>query len=127
MNRARALLEREGHTVTNADIQALLWYPEKDIYAKLDSRPSEGLNMNYAQAWRDLAAKKGVRRSCELVHIRHQSGHGIPLPTTTACCGRALGDFGCARSVCVPLPPLWSRLASEYGTPRPAHVSSPLR
>jgi GH24 family phage-related lysozyme (muramidase) len=54
VNRTRELLEKEGHTMTNADIQAALWYPEKDIYAKLGGRPSEEINLSYADAWRNV-------------------------------------------------------------------------
>jgi hypothetical protein len=58
VNRTRELLAKEGHTMTNADIQAALWYPEKDIYAKLGGRPSEEINLSYAQAWRNVMKEK---------------------------------------------------------------------
>lgn len=60
VNQAREMLNQRGHNLTNADIQALMWYPEKDIYGMLGGKPSEGLNMNYAQAWRDLARRKAL-------------------------------------------------------------------
>jgi hypothetical protein len=59
-NRARILLESEGIRITNADLQAIMWYPEKELYEKLGGRASEGININYAQAWRELAKKKGL-------------------------------------------------------------------
>ena len=59
-NRARILLEQEGIRITNADLQAIMWYPEKELYEKLGGRASEGININYAQAWRELAKKKGL-------------------------------------------------------------------
>jgi hypothetical protein len=60
VNRARELLANEGHTLTNADIQALMWYPEKDIYSKLGSAAStEELNVNYSQAWRNVLKSRG--------------------------------------------------------------------
>jgi hypothetical protein len=58
VNRARELLEKEGYDVTNADIQALLWYPEKDLYAKMGSVPSDELNVNYTQAWRNVLRER---------------------------------------------------------------------
>jgi hypothetical protein len=58
--RAREILADHGIHMTNADLQATLWYPEKDLYAKLGGKPSEGLNVDYATAHRDLARSKGV-------------------------------------------------------------------
>ena len=60
VNRARAIMEDQGRSVTNADLQAILWYPEKDLYAKLGGRPSEGINVDYATALRDRARQKGL-------------------------------------------------------------------
>jgi hypothetical protein len=56
--RARDILAEQGHDLTNADLQAILWYPEKDLYAKLGGRPSEGLNVDYASALRKIQADK---------------------------------------------------------------------
>jgi hypothetical protein len=58
--RARDILAEQGHDLTNADLQAILWYPEKDLYAKLGGRPSEGLNVDYASALRNIAQSKGI-------------------------------------------------------------------
>jgi hypothetical protein len=58
--RARDLLAGEGINVTPADLQAIWWYPEKDLYGKLGGRDSEGINVDYASAISDLARKKGV-------------------------------------------------------------------
>lgn len=41
VNNVQSQLESQGHHVTNADIQALLWYPEKDIWAKLRGEAPE--------------------------------------------------------------------------------------
>jgi hypothetical protein len=60
VNAARDMLARDGINVSNADLQAIWWYPEKDLYSKLGGRDSEGINVDYASALRDLAAKKGV-------------------------------------------------------------------
>jgi hypothetical protein len=60
VDRARELLAGEGMPITNADLQALWWYPEKDLYSKMGGKDSEGLNTNYATAFRDLARQKGL-------------------------------------------------------------------
>jgi len=59
-NHARSILSSYGHNISNADMQALWWYPEKDLYAKLGSVPSEGINVDYASALRDLARARGI-------------------------------------------------------------------
>lgn len=56
VDQARKMLEEEGIKVTNADLQAILWYPEKKLYERLGGRESEGINVNYAQAWRNFIA-----------------------------------------------------------------------
>ncbi|HEX4828318.1 MAG TPA: hypothetical protein VFV12_08835, partial [Xanthobacteraceae bacterium] len=61
VNRARELLANEGINITNADLQAIWWYPEKELYAKLGVRGKlEDLNVDYASALRDHARKMGV-------------------------------------------------------------------
>jgi hypothetical protein len=59
VDRARNILADQGRPMTNADLQATVWYPEKDLYAKLGSRPSDTVNVDYATALRDLARKRG--------------------------------------------------------------------
>ncbi len=58
VERARKILEGEGHKITNADLQAIWWYPEKELYSKLGGRDSEPINTDYASAFRDLAQKR---------------------------------------------------------------------
>jgi hypothetical protein len=58
--RAREILAEHDIHMTNADLQATLWYPEKDLYAKLGGKPSEGLNVDYESAHRDLARSRGI-------------------------------------------------------------------
>jgi hypothetical protein len=58
--RARDLLGQQGYAVTPADLQAIMWYPEKDLYAKLGGTPSGGYNVDYATALRARAAQKGI-------------------------------------------------------------------
>jgi len=60
VNRARRLLAFDGIRLSNADLQAVWWYPEKDLYAKLGGPDSDAINVSYSEALRELAAKKGV-------------------------------------------------------------------
>jgi hypothetical protein len=60
VGRSRQLLANEGTNVTPADLQAIWWYPEKDLYGKLGGRDSEGINVDYASAISNLARSKGV-------------------------------------------------------------------
>jgi hypothetical protein len=63
INRAREILKSQGHDLTNADLQAIWWYPEKDLYSKLGGRPSEAINTDYAAAFKDLAERRAAERS----------------------------------------------------------------
>lgn len=56
-NRAREILADHGHHITNADLQALWWYPEKDLYQHLGGR-KEDLNMDYATAMQNHAKEQ---------------------------------------------------------------------
>lgn len=57
--KAQDLLARDGYPVTAADIQALLWYPEKDLYDVLANRPLGFLNVSYDEALIALARQEG--------------------------------------------------------------------
>jgi ElaB/YqjD/DUF883 family membrane-anchored ribosome-binding protein len=58
VNRARKILESRGHKMTNADLQATWWYPEKDLYGKLGGKNPKGLNVDYSSAIQDLLKQK---------------------------------------------------------------------
>ena len=51
---ARAKLKADGINITPADLQAVWWYPEKELYSKLGGRDSEGINVDYATEIRNL-------------------------------------------------------------------------
>lgn len=72
--RARDLLEQEGHKLTPADLQAILWYPEKDLYGKLGGRPSEDINIDYAQALMQEARRRGHIGESPLLPALGRSG-----------------------------------------------------
>jgi hypothetical protein len=63
VNRARELLAEEGHHLTNADLQAIWWYPEKELYSKLGGRDSEAINTDYATVFRDLRARRAAAQA----------------------------------------------------------------
>lgn len=60
VNRAREILAGQGHNLTNADLQAIWWYPEKELYSKLGGRDSEAINTDYATVYRNLAARRAA-------------------------------------------------------------------
>ena len=51
-------LKKDGIDITTADIQAVLWYHEKDLYAKLGVADSRSEATDYEQAARRLLAEK---------------------------------------------------------------------
>jgi hypothetical protein len=51
MDKTRQKMADSGYDVTNADLQAILWYPEKNLYKKLGVRTKDNLNIDYAQAF----------------------------------------------------------------------------
>jgi hypothetical protein len=57
--RALEILKDSGYDMTAADLQALLWYPEKEIYGRLSGRPFERLNASYDEAMIRIAQKEG--------------------------------------------------------------------
>ncbi len=59
IERTQQILKGYGHNMTNADLQAIWWYPEKKLYDKLGGPASEKINVDYATAFRDLADKRG--------------------------------------------------------------------
>lgn len=54
---AQADLKKNGINITNADLQAILWFHEKDLYTRFGATSSRGGRMDYAQA-ADTAIKK---------------------------------------------------------------------
>jgi hypothetical protein len=43
LNKARRVLAQNGTNITNADLQAIWWYPEKNLCAKMGGRVSEAM------------------------------------------------------------------------------------
>lgn len=60
VNSIRKKLADRGIRMTNADIQATLWYPEKDIWAKLAGEKESGLKQSYDTVFLKLAEERGL-------------------------------------------------------------------
>ena len=60
VNRIRNELDRQGVTATNADIQAILWYPEKDLWAKLAGKKESNLKNSYDEEFLKVAESQGL-------------------------------------------------------------------
>ena len=60
VNKVRVGLEQRGMKTTNADIQAILWYPEKDIWAKLAGDSESNLKNSYDEEFLKLAKAQGL-------------------------------------------------------------------
>ena len=67
MDKTRQKMADSGYDVTNADLQAILWYPEKNLYKKLGVRTKDNLNIDYAQAFERILEGRtelDARRKC---------------------------------------------------------------
>ena len=60
MRRCIQILGRNGIEMTVADAQAILWFPEKDLYDHLARRKGGSLTVSYDEAMSDLARKNGI-------------------------------------------------------------------
>ena len=60
VNKIRETLESRGYTVTNADVQAILWYPEKDLWAKLAGKKESNLKQSYDDEFIKIAEQRGL-------------------------------------------------------------------
>ena len=57
---ARELLSAQGVNLTNADLQATLWYPEKDIWSFLAEGKQSNLKLSYDSEFLRIAESRGV-------------------------------------------------------------------
>jgi hypothetical protein len=55
-----SLKERHGIETSNADIQAILWYPEKDLWAKLRGEKESNLKQSYDEEFLKIAEARGL-------------------------------------------------------------------
>jgi len=59
MRRTLQILARNRYPMTTADAQAILWFPEKDLYDHLANRKLGSLNVSYDEAMEAIARKEG--------------------------------------------------------------------
>jgi hypothetical protein len=59
VNNSRLQLKALGYDTTNADIQAILWYPEKDLWAKLTGNEESNLKLSYDEEFINIATQRG--------------------------------------------------------------------
>lgn len=84
-------LKDYGYEITAADLQAILWYPEKEIYGRLSGRPAERLNMSYDDAIIRIAKQEGitdVELEAALQSVGTDRGRG---PAGSGCYGDSFG------------------------------------
>jgi hypothetical protein len=67
VNNIRKNVNARGYNVTNADVQALLWYPEKDIWAKLRGEEESILKLSYDDQFIKIAKERGLGKQAEAV------------------------------------------------------------
>ena len=60
VNGIREEMGRRGYSLTNADVQAILWYPEKDLWAKLRGEEESGLKQSYDDEFIKIAEDLGL-------------------------------------------------------------------
>jgi hypothetical protein len=65
--RSLEILKDSGYEMSAADLQATLWYPEKELYDRLAGRPVGQLNVSYDEAMAAIARQEGVAHE----HVEH--------------------------------------------------------
>jgi hypothetical protein len=56
---AKAMLHEQGHPITTAALQALIWYPEKSLFYKMGVKPGKGESIDYEEGVRQALEKMG--------------------------------------------------------------------
>ena len=59
---AKERLRQRNYNISTADFQALMWYPEKQLFRALGVQPGRGSDNDYLDAAEILAEKEGVPR-----------------------------------------------------------------
>jgi hypothetical protein len=77
---ARQSLANDGIHVTNADMQAILWYPEKNLYWKLGGPSVEFTNQDYSEALQKIAKQKGFTDEQILQSLGRGTGRAEGYP-----------------------------------------------
>lgn len=112
VNSIRKKLADRGIRMTNADIQATLWYPEKDIWAKLAGEAESGLKQSYDTVFLKLAEERG---------LGEQAREAVAT-ARTARAGRGV-EPGRTEAVREPAAVLEAAAAGPAYTPKPEDVA----
>lgn len=108
VNSIRKKLADRGIRMTNADIQATLWYPEKDIWAKLAGEAESGLKQSYDTVFLKLAEERGFgeqAREAVATARAARAGRGVEPGRTEAVREPAAGlEAAAARPAYTPKP-----------------------
>lgn len=67
VNLSLKILDSHGYNLTSADLQALLWYPEKDLYDTLCGRNLTYYNVSYDEALMRILAKESQNHELEKI------------------------------------------------------------
>ena len=70
VNKIREDLSNRGYSATNADVQAVLWYPEKDLWAKLRGEEESNLKLSYDDEFISIAEERGLGEQARAVASR---------------------------------------------------------
>lgn len=70
VNEIRQRVEALGYVTTNADVQAILWYPEKDLWAKLRGEEESNLKSSYDEQFLKIAKARGLGAEAAKVAAR---------------------------------------------------------
>lgn len=60
VDQVRAVLADEGNNISTADIQAVMWYAEKQLFAAMGVRPGKGGDNDYVDGAIELLRSKGI-------------------------------------------------------------------
>lgn len=117
VNKIREELSNRGYSATNADVQAVLWYPEKDLWAKLRGEEESNLKQSYDDEFISIADQRGLgaeaRAAAERIRTARapRAGGQDEQRTAQANDQRADGTTG-SRSLQSPASPLASAVAA---------------
>jgi len=103
VNDIRGRLKEQGIETTNADIQAILWYPEKDIWAKLSNGTADSdLKQSYDTEFLKIAEARGLGEQARAAVERYEAaraartGGADDAPADGAVRGEAAGPDAAA-------------------------------
>jgi len=71
---ARSILEQRGTDVDTATLQALVWFPEKELYAKYGVGDAKAAPTDYEQEYARIAERQGVDPATIRGILRRQTG-----------------------------------------------------